>query len=140
VAGVRAGQGRALVLRGEPGAGKTVLLDYLAGQASGCLVARAAGVQSQMELAFTALQNQLYAARRVERQPGGPFQERGRRHETTAALCPACGLLKFGGNFLIGARRGLGPVPGPPVWIDSRVGGIGQRAVQLLPGLDQRRR
>src|SRR2546430_4936053 len=55
VAGVRAGEGRALVVRGEPGVGKTVLLDYLAGRASGCLVARAAGVQSEMELAFAAL-------------------------------------------------------------------------------------
>src|SRR6201981_3285531 len=55
VAGVRAGEGRALVVRGEPGVGKTVLLDYLAGRASGCLVARAAGVQSEMELAFAGL-------------------------------------------------------------------------------------
>jgi DNA-binding CsgD family transcriptional regulator/tetratricopeptide (TPR) repeat protein len=52
---VRAGEGRALVVRGEPGVGKTVLLDYLAGRASGCLVARAAGVQSEMELAFAGL-------------------------------------------------------------------------------------
>ena len=43
------------MVRGEPGVGKTVLLDYLAGQASGCLVARAAGVQSEMELAFAGL-------------------------------------------------------------------------------------
>ena len=43
------------MLRGEPGVGKTVLLDYLAGHASGCLVARAAGVQSEMELAFAGL-------------------------------------------------------------------------------------
>jgi hypothetical protein len=35
--------------------GKTVLLDYLAGRAPGCLVARAAGVQSEMELAFAGL-------------------------------------------------------------------------------------
>ncbi len=55
VAGVRAGAGRALVVRGEPGVGKTVLLDYLAGRASGCRVARAAGVQSEMELAFAGL-------------------------------------------------------------------------------------
>src|ERR1700722_16766489 len=55
VADVRAGEGRALVVRGEPGVGKTVLLDYLAGQASGCRVARAAGVQSEMELAFAGL-------------------------------------------------------------------------------------
>ena len=52
---MRAGQGRALVVRGEPGVGKTALLDYLAGRASGCLVARAAGVQSEMELAFAGL-------------------------------------------------------------------------------------
>ena len=55
VADVRAGEGRALVVRGEPGVGKTALLDYLAGRASGCLVARAAGVQSEMELAFAGL-------------------------------------------------------------------------------------
>jgi DNA-binding CsgD family transcriptional regulator len=43
------------VVRGEPGVGKTVLLDYLARGAAGCLVARAAGVQSEMELAFAGL-------------------------------------------------------------------------------------
>jgi DNA-binding CsgD family transcriptional regulator len=52
---VQAGQSRTLVVRGEPGAGKTALLDYLAGRASGCRVARAAGVQSEMELAFAGL-------------------------------------------------------------------------------------
>ncbi|HEV2254860.1 MAG TPA: AAA family ATPase, partial [Streptosporangiaceae bacterium] len=54
---VRAGKGRALVLRGDPGVGKTVLLDHLAGRASssGCRVARAVGVQSEMELAFAGL-------------------------------------------------------------------------------------
>src|SRR5215831_1812462 len=52
---VRAGQGRALVVRGDPGVGKTVLLDYLAGQAQGCRVMRAVGVQSEMELAFAGL-------------------------------------------------------------------------------------
>ena len=55
--GVRAGEGQALVVRGEPGVGKTVLLDYLAGRAtrSGCRVVRAAGVQSELELAFAGL-------------------------------------------------------------------------------------
>jgi len=52
---VRAGDSRALVLCGEAGAGKTALLDYLAGHALGCRVARAAGVQSDMELAFAAV-------------------------------------------------------------------------------------
>ena len=55
VEAVRAGESRALVVRGEPGTGKTVLLDYLAGQARGCRVARAGGVQSEMELAFAGL-------------------------------------------------------------------------------------
>jgi DNA-binding CsgD family transcriptional regulator len=53
---VRAGESRALVVVGEPGVGKTALLEYAAGRASGCRVMRAAGVQSEMELAFAGLQ------------------------------------------------------------------------------------
>jgi DNA-binding CsgD family transcriptional regulator len=52
---VRAGESRVLVLRGEPGVGKTALLDYLAGRAQGCRVERAGGVQSELELAFAGL-------------------------------------------------------------------------------------
>ncbi|HET9974590.1 MAG TPA: AAA family ATPase [Streptosporangiaceae bacterium] len=52
---VRAGGSRVLVVRGEPGVGKTALLDCLAWRASGCRVARAAGVQPEMELAFAGL-------------------------------------------------------------------------------------
>jgi DNA-binding CsgD family transcriptional regulator len=55
VEAVRAGESRVLVVRGEPGVGKTVLLDYLAGRAAGCRMARAVGVQSEMELAFAGL-------------------------------------------------------------------------------------
>ena len=55
LAEVRAGQSRVLVLRGEAGVGKTALLDYLQEQASGFRVARAAGVESEMELAFAGL-------------------------------------------------------------------------------------
>ena len=56
---VRAGGSRVLVVRGEPGVGKTALLDYLAGHAPGCRMARAAGVQSEMELAFAGLHQLL---------------------------------------------------------------------------------
>ncbi len=56
---VRAGESRALVVRGEPGVGKTALLEYTVEQASGCSVARAAGVQSEMELAFAGLHQLL---------------------------------------------------------------------------------
>jgi DNA-binding CsgD family transcriptional regulator len=52
---VRGGQSRVLVLRGDAGVGKTALLDYLAVSASGCRIARAAGVESEMELAFAGL-------------------------------------------------------------------------------------
>src|SRR5262245_42006137 len=50
-----AGESRALVVDGEAGVGKTALLEYLAGHAPGCRVARAAGVQAEMELAFAGL-------------------------------------------------------------------------------------
>jgi DNA-binding NarL/FixJ family response regulator len=47
---VRAGASQVLVVRGEPGVGKSVLLDYLAGRATdaGCRVARAGGVQREL--------------------------------------------------------------------------------------------
>ena len=67
---VRGGESRALVVRGEPGVGKTALLEYVDGQASGFRVARAAGVQSEMELAFAGV-HQLCAPMldRLERLP-----------------------------------------------------------------------
>jgi DNA-binding CsgD family transcriptional regulator len=55
VAEVRAGHSRVLVLRGEAGVGKTALLDHLVASASDCRCARAAGVESEMELAFAGL-------------------------------------------------------------------------------------
>jgi DNA-binding CsgD family transcriptional regulator len=55
VAGVRAGRSQVLVVRGEAGVGKTALVDYLVGSSAGCRIARAAGVESEMELAFAGL-------------------------------------------------------------------------------------
>jgi hypothetical protein len=52
---VRAGQSQLLLVRGDPGVGKTALLNYVAERASGCQVVRVAGVQSEMELAFAGL-------------------------------------------------------------------------------------
>ena len=69
--GARAGQSGVLVLRGEPGVGKTALLDNTVGSAASMRVARVAGVESEMELAFAALQ-QLCAPMLdgLERLPG----------------------------------------------------------------------
>ena len=52
---VRSGESRALLVRGEPGVGKTALLDYLVERSSHCRVERTAGVQSEMELPFAGL-------------------------------------------------------------------------------------
>jgi DNA-binding CsgD family transcriptional regulator len=92
---VRSRQSRVLVVSGEPGVGKTALLQSAIESATGFRVARAVGVESEMELAFAALQ-QLCAPMldRLDRLPG-PQQE---------ALGVAFGLR--GGNapdrFLVG--------------------------------------
>jgi DNA-binding CsgD family transcriptional regulator len=55
VQSLRDGQSRALAVLGEPGIGKTALLDYVSENASGCRVERIAGFQSEMELPFAAV-------------------------------------------------------------------------------------
>ncbi len=71
VEAVRGGHGAVVVVLGEPGVGKTALLDYTIEAASDISVMRAAGVESEMELAFAAL-HQLCnpVLDRLERLPG----------------------------------------------------------------------
>jgi len=52
---LRSGRGRALTVRGEAGVGKSALLEYLVAAAADMRVARAAGAESEMELAFAGL-------------------------------------------------------------------------------------
>src|SRR5580704_16162625 len=52
---VRSGRSRALVLRGEPGIGKTALLEDLCARADDVVLIRGAGVESEAELAFAGL-------------------------------------------------------------------------------------
>jgi len=68
---VRRGESRAVVMRGEPGVGKTALLQYAIDSAAELRVVRAVGVESEMEVAFAGLQ-QLCAPLldRLERLPG----------------------------------------------------------------------
>jgi DNA-binding CsgD family transcriptional regulator len=55
-AGAQAGQSRVLVVHGEAGVGKTALVEAAVSSTSGFRVMRAAGVESEMEVAFAALQ------------------------------------------------------------------------------------
>ncbi|MGA8045166.1 MAG: AAA family ATPase, partial [Dermatophilaceae bacterium] len=55
----RRGAGAALLLLGEPGAGKTVLLDHAVSLAEGMRVLRVRGVESESPLAFAALHRLL---------------------------------------------------------------------------------
>jgi DNA-binding CsgD family transcriptional regulator len=57
----RAGRSGALVLRGEPGIGKSALLEYARDASSALRITRASGVESEMELAFAGL-HQLCAS------------------------------------------------------------------------------
>jgi DNA-binding CsgD family transcriptional regulator len=52
----RGGLSGVTILRGEPGIGKSVLLDDVARRAQGFVIASVAGVESEMELPYAALQ------------------------------------------------------------------------------------
>src|SRR2546426_9028044 len=52
----RAGRGAVLVVHGEPGVGKTALLDYVVQKGASFRIARTVGVEGEIELPFAALQ------------------------------------------------------------------------------------
>ena len=56
LADVRTGHSRALVVHGEPGIGKTALMNHAAGTAADFQVAQGDGVESEMELPYSTLQ------------------------------------------------------------------------------------
>src|SRR4026207_1176394 len=55
LASVRSGESKVLVIRGEPGIGKSALLRYAARQASGFRIAELAGVEAGMELPYARI-------------------------------------------------------------------------------------
>jgi hypothetical protein len=91
----RAGRSGSLVVCGQPGIGKTALLEYTVESASDFQMARAAGVESEMELAFAAL-HQLCSPR-LDRLDRLPTPQRD-------ALAAAFGLSADGSpdRFLVG--------------------------------------
>jgi DNA-binding CsgD family transcriptional regulator/tetratricopeptide (TPR) repeat protein len=62
IADARAGVGGGLVLRGDPGIGKTALLAWVAERADGMAVLRVRGVESEIELAYAGLLEALRPA------------------------------------------------------------------------------
>ena len=123
VAAVRAGESRALVVHGEPGVGKTALLEYLAGQASGCRVAHAGGVQSEMELAFAVLQ-QLCAPMldRLERLPAPQRDALRTAFGLSAGPAPdrfLIGLAALGLLSEMAGERPLVCIVDDEQWLDS---------------------
>ena len=92
---LRSGRGGALVVRGEAGVGKSALLEYVAGAAADMRVARAAGVESEMELAFASVH--LLCAPLLDRLEGLPGPRRD-------ALGVAFGLRAGGvpDRFMVG--------------------------------------
>jgi DNA-binding CsgD family transcriptional regulator len=123
VAAVRAGESRALVVHGEPGVGKTALLEYLAGQASGCRVAHAGGVQSEMELAFAVL-HQLCAPMldRLERLPAPQRDALRTAFGLSAGPAPdrfLIGLAALGLLSEMAGERPLVCIVDDEQWLDS---------------------
>jgi DNA-binding CsgD family transcriptional regulator len=92
----RGGSSRLLVLEGEPGIGKSALLQYAAAQASGMLVLNVRGVESEADIAFAGLLELVRPALQVlDRIP--PRQSAALR----GAL--ALGPAERADRFLIGA-------------------------------------
>jgi DNA-binding CsgD family transcriptional regulator len=95
IAGARTGQGGALVVWGEPGAGKTALLDYLVRRSSGFRVLSVTGIESEQDCAFAALHRLCALLRGGQERLAGPQRD---------ALAAAFGELSTGNpdHFLVG--------------------------------------
>jgi hypothetical protein len=128
-----------LVVRGEPGVGKSVLLDYLAERASGCQVVRAAGVESEMGLAFAGL-HQLLAPvlDRVGQLPGPQRDALRTAFGVSAGPVPdrfLVGLAVLGLVSEVAGQRPLVCVVDDEQWLDrASVQALGFVARRLAAG------
>jgi hypothetical protein len=111
LAAARGGQSGALVVRGEPGVGKTALLEDAIESAAGLGIARVAGVESEMELAFAALQH-LCAPMldRMERLPGPQRDALGAAFGLRAGNAPDRFLVGLAALSLLSETAGDRPL------------------------------
>src|SRR5215212_11175819 len=127
---VASGASRALVLRGDPGVGKSALLRYLVDQCAGWCVLSATGVQTETELAYSGLQ-QLCAPLLKEHLDRLPVPQ-------SAALSTALGLASGPApdRFLVGlATLSLvadAAEPGPLVCVVDDAQWLDRASAQVL--------
>jgi AAA ATPase domain len=134
----RVGRSGALVVGGEPGVGKTALLEYVIESAPGFQVARAAGVESEMELPFAAL-HQLCAPMldRLKRLPGPQRDALGVAFGLTAGAAPDRFLVALAALSLLAEAAGEQPLLvaiDDAQWLDRAASGGGTRLSRRRPG------
>ncbi len=120
---VRRGRSGALVVRGEPGVGKTALLEYAIDAASDLRVLRAVGVESEMELPFAAL-HQLCSPMldRLDRLPGPQRDALATTFGVSAGAVPdrfLVGLAVLGLLSEVAEERPLLCVVDDAQWLDA---------------------
>jgi predicted ATPase len=122
LADVRAERSRVLVVRGEPGIGKSALLGYAADTAQDFQVAQAEGVESEMELPYAALQ-QLCGRMldRLDRLPGPQHEALGvafvaRRRLDAETVAPLFGTSSGAGVLARDPTDANALVPGGEFW------------------------
>src|SRR5215475_13538692 len=137
---VRAGESGVLVMRGEPGVGKTALLDDGIEAAADLRIARVAGVESEMELAYAGL-HQLCAPMldRLERLPGPQRDALGVAFGLRAGEAPDRFLVGLAALSLlseVAEKQPLLCVIDDAQWLDrASVQALGFVARRLLPEL-----
>jgi DNA-binding CsgD family transcriptional regulator len=103
VAVAQGGRSQVLVLRGEAGIGKTALLEFLAGCSFGCQIIRAAGVESELELAYAGL-HQLCSPylNRVDKLPSPQREALGTAFGLQSGIAPDRFLVGLAALTLLG--------------------------------------
>jgi DNA-binding CsgD family transcriptional regulator len=120
---LREGHSGTLVLHGNPGVGKTALLEYARDRAAGCRVVSASAAQSEMELAFAGL-HQLCAPllERLNRLPGPQREALSTAFGLTEGIAPDRFFLGLAVLSLLSeaaAERPLVCLVDDAQWLDS---------------------
>jgi DNA-binding CsgD family transcriptional regulator len=107
----RGGESRVLVVRGEPGVGKTALVQSVVSGASGWRVVRTVGVESEVELGYAAL-HQLCgrAVEGLERLPAPQRDALGAAFGLTAGTAPERFLVGLAVLSLLSSQAEEGPL------------------------------